>query len=118
MASEMSSQGPTASEAGSVPPTPASSDSRAADVPGEANVGPVGAILGRSPFAPRVGLLNNAEIVVWQASRRLTIALTIGVVAVVLRLTRVINGPVWPFFAILPAYLGIVALLTVAIERK
>jgi diguanylate cyclase (GGDEF)-like protein len=74
-------------------------------------------MLGRSPFAPRVGLLNNAEIVVWQASRRLTIALTIGVTAVVLRLTGVVNGPVWPLFAIVPAYLGAIALLTVAIER-
>ena len=117
MASEQSSQGPTASDDGSVTPTPAPPDFPPPDLP-EAHVGPVGAMLGRSPFAPRVGLLNNAEIVVWQASRRLTIALTIGVTAVVLRLTRVIDGPVWPFFAIIPAYLGVVALLTVAIERK
>lgn len=74
-------------------------------------------MLGRSPFAPRVGLLNNAEIVVWQASRRLIIALAIGITAVVLRLTGVVSGPVWPLFAIVPAYLGAVALLTVAIER-
>ncbi|HEY4306904.1 MAG TPA: diguanylate cyclase [Gemmatimonadaceae bacterium] len=85
---------------------------------GEANVGPVGAMLGRSPYAPRVGLLNNAEIVVWQASRRLTIALTIGLAAILLRLTSVVKGPVWPLFVIVPGYLGVVALLTVAIERR
>jgi diguanylate cyclase (GGDEF)-like protein len=118
MAPEELPQGPAVSEAGSVPPTPASSVSQQRELPREANVGPVGAMLGRSPFAPRVGLLNNAEIVVWQASRRLTIALTIAVTAVVLRLSGVIHGPVWPFFAIIPAYLSVVALLTVAIERK
>jgi diguanylate cyclase (GGDEF)-like protein len=75
-------------------------------------------MLGRSPFAPRVGLLNNAEIVVWQASRRLTIALTIGIAAAVLRLTGVVSGPVWPILAIVPAYLGVTALLTVVIERR
>jgi diguanylate cyclase (GGDEF)-like protein len=103
--------------------TPSSSAARPSlpplsEITGEVNVGPFGAMLGRSPFAPRVGLLNNAEIVVWQASRRLTIALTIGIVAVLLRATGVVSGPVWPLLAIVPAYLGVIALLTVVIERR
>jgi diguanylate cyclase (GGDEF)-like protein len=78
----------------------------------------LGAILGRSPFAPSTGLLNNAEVVVWQSSRRLVIAVTIGVVAVGMRLTGAMNRPIWPILAIVPAYLAIVALLTVMIERR
>jgi diguanylate cyclase (GGDEF)-like protein len=75
-------------------------------------------MLGRSPFAPRAGLLNNAEIVVWQSSRRLLIALSIGVVGVVLRATGIVSGPAWPILAIVPAYIAVVALLTVTIERR
>src|ERR1044071_1839636 len=79
-----------------------------AEITGETNVGAFGALLGRSPFAPRAGLLNNAEIVVWQASRRLTIALTIGIAGILLRVTGVVSGPVWPLLAIVPAYLGVI----------
>jgi len=75
-------------------------------------------MLGRSPFATRAGLLNNAEIVVWQSSRRLLIALAIGVVGIALRVAGIVSGPVWPLLAIVPAYIAIVALLTVAIERR
>jgi diguanylate cyclase (GGDEF)-like protein len=75
-------------------------------------------MLGRSPFATRAGLLNNAEIVVWQSSRRLLIALTIGVAGIVLRAVGVINGPVWPILVVIPSYIAIVALLTVVIERR
>lgn len=75
-------------------------------------------MLGRSPFATRAGLLNNAEIVVWQSSRRLLIALAIGVVGIALRVAGIVSGPVWPLLAIIPAYIAIVALLTVAIERR
>jgi diguanylate cyclase (GGDEF)-like protein len=116
--SETPTPAPAADAASDPPPSPrpASDDPSRPDSFGAAT-GPFGMMLGRSPFAPHVGLLNNAEIVVWQASRRLTIALTIGVIAVVLRMSGVVQGPVWPFFAILPAYLAIVALLTVAIER-
>lgn len=104
-----------------VPPAssePASSTASSDNRESESSVGPFGAMLGRSPLAPRVGLLNNAEIVVWQASRRLTISLVIGATAVLLRLTGVVSGPVWPIFAIVPGYLGVIALLTVAIERR
>jgi diguanylate cyclase (GGDEF)-like protein len=75
-------------------------------------------MLGRSPFAPRAGLLNNAEIVVWQSSRRLLIALSIGVLGIVLRVTEMVSGALWPILVIVPAYILIVALITVAIERR
>jgi diguanylate cyclase (GGDEF)-like protein len=75
-------------------------------------------MLGRSPFSTRTGLLNNAEIVVWQSSRRLLIAVAIGVLGVVLRVTGIVNGAVWPILAIVPAYVLSVALITVAIERR
>jgi diguanylate cyclase (GGDEF)-like protein len=75
-------------------------------------------MLGRSPFAARAGLLNNAEIVVWQSSRRLLIALAIGIVGVALRLVGVVDGAVWPILIVVPAYIGIVALITVLIERR
>jgi diguanylate cyclase (GGDEF)-like protein len=78
----------------------------------------IGALFGRSPFATRAGLLNNAEIIVWQSSRRLLIALVVGLIAVTLRLTRIVAGPVWPILVIVPAYIAIVALITVAVERK
>src|SRR5438874_2299809 len=61
------------------------------------------AMFGRSPFAPRAGLLNNAEIVVWQSSRRLSIALAIGVIGIVLRVTGVVTGPLWPILAVVPS---------------
>jgi diguanylate cyclase (GGDEF)-like protein len=75
-------------------------------------------MLGRSPFATRAGLLNNAEIVVWQSTRRLLIALAIGVVGVLLRLVGVVDGPIWPILVVVPSYIAIVALLTVIIESK
>jgi diguanylate cyclase (GGDEF)-like protein len=78
----------------------------------------LGAMLGRSPFATRAGLLNNAEIVVWQSTRRLLIALAIGVVGVLLRLVGVVDGPIWPILVVVPSYIAIVALLTVIIESK
>jgi diguanylate cyclase (GGDEF)-like protein len=78
----------------------------------------LGALLGRSPFAARAGLLNNADIVVWQSTRRLAVAVCIGVIAVVLRVSNVITGPVWPILVAVPGYVAIVALLTVLIERR
>jgi diguanylate cyclase (GGDEF)-like protein len=75
-------------------------------------------MLVRSPFAGRAGLLNNAEIAVWQSSRRLTIALAIGVIGVVLRVTGVVAGPVWPILAVIPSYIAVVGLLTLIIERR
>ena len=77
----------------------------------------IGRILGRSPHATRAGLLNNAEIVVWQSSRRLIIALSVGVIGVLLEATGLVHRPSWPFLVVIPAYIAIVALLTVSIER-
>ena len=74
-------------------------------------------MLGYSPRAARVGLLNNAEIAVWQSSRRLGIALAVGVIGVLLDTFGVVHGRIWPFLAVVPAYIAIVALITVAIER-
>jgi diguanylate cyclase (GGDEF)-like protein len=74
-------------------------------------------MLGYSPYAARAGLLNNAEIVVWQSSRRLVIALAVGAIGVALEALGLVHGPSWPYLVVTPAYIAIVALLTVAIER-
>jgi len=75
-------------------------------------------MLGRSRHTANVASLNNAEIVVWQSSRRVTIAAVVGAVAVVLRAMGVVTGPTWPILIIVPAYIATIALLTVAIERS
>ena len=75
-------------------------------------------MLGRSPHAMRAGLLNNAEIVVWQSSRRLVIALGVGVSGLLLHAMGLMDGPAWPFLVVIPTYIGIVVLLTVSIERR
>ncbi|MEO6879267.1 MAG: GGDEF domain-containing protein [Gemmatimonadaceae bacterium] len=77
----------------------------------------LGKMLGYSPYAARAGLLNNAEIVVWQSSRRLIIALAVGAIGVALEALGLAQGPSWPYLVVAPAYIAIVALLTVAIER-
>lgn len=46
------------------------------------------------------------------------IALAIGIMGVMLRLVGVVRGPLWPILAVVPAYIAVVALLTVAIERR
>ena len=74
--------------------------------------------LGRSPHSLRVGSLNNAEIVVWQSSRRFFIAAGVGAAAVVLRLLGVVAGPIWPILVIVPAYIIVVALFAILIERR
>ncbi|MFI5228027.1 MAG: diguanylate cyclase [Gemmatimonadales bacterium] len=75
-------------------------------------------ILGRSPHSNRVGSLNNAELVVWQSSRRFVIAVGLGALAVVLRLAGVIAGPVWPILAVVPVYVVVVALFAILVERR
>lgn len=78
----------------------------------------LGRMLGRSPHATRAGMLNNAEIVVWQSSRRLIIALSVGALGVVLHTVGLVRGPGWPFLVVVPSYIAIVALLAVSIERR
>jgi diguanylate cyclase (GGDEF)-like protein len=75
-------------------------------------------ILGRSRHTANAASLNNAEIVVWQSSRRVTMAVIVGAVAAILRGLGLVAGPVWPILVIVPAYVATVALLTVAIERN
>jgi diguanylate cyclase (GGDEF)-like protein len=75
-------------------------------------------LLGRSRHTANVASLNNAEIVVWQSSRRVMMAVVVGAVAAILRGLGLVAGPVWPILVIVPAYVATVALLTVAIERN
>jgi len=75
-------------------------------------------VFGSSPEGTRAGLLSNAEIVVWQASRRLMFAGGIGVLAAVLRAVGLVAGPVWPILIIVPAYLALVAVLTLVFARR
>lgn len=77
-----------------------------------------GHMLGRSWDTGRAGLLNSAEIVVWQASRRLILAGTLGGVSIVLRLLGLVSGPVWPILVVVPAYIAVIAVLTVVIDRR
>jgi diguanylate cyclase (GGDEF)-like protein len=75
-------------------------------------------LLGRSRHTANVASLNNAEIVVWQSSRRVMMAVVVGAVAAILRGLGLVAGPMWPILVIVPAYVATVALLTVAIERN
>ncbi|HEY9227807.1 MAG TPA: GGDEF domain-containing protein [Gemmatimonadaceae bacterium] len=75
-------------------------------------------MFGSSPQGSRAGMLNNAEIVVWQSSRRLLFATAVGSVAALLRFTGMVAGPVWPILVIVPAYIALVAVLTVVLERR
>jgi diguanylate cyclase (GGDEF)-like protein len=75
-------------------------------------------ILGRSRHTASAASLNNAEIVVWQSSRRVTIAIVVGALAALLRALGVVSGPVWPILVVVPAYVATIALLTLAIERN
>jgi len=75
-------------------------------------------VLGRSRYAERAGVFNNAEMVVWQSTRRFWLAGAVAAGGIALRLTGWARGPVWPILAIAPAYVIFVALLTVVIERR
>lgn len=75
-------------------------------------------MLGRSRHTTNVASLNNAEIVVWQSSRRVALAVIVGAIAALLRGLGVVAGPMWPILVIVPAYVATIALLTVAIERN
>src|SRR5262249_60537714 len=63
---------------------------------------PIAHVFGSSPQGSRAGMLNNAEIVVWQSSRRLLFASAVGSVAALLRFTGLVAGPVWPILVIVP----------------
>jgi hypothetical protein len=78
----------------------------------------IGRMLGSSQYGVRAGLLNDAEIVVWQSSRRVLFATGVGLVALVLRLVGVLTGPVWPILVIIPTYIAFIAVIAVAIGRR
>lgn len=75
-------------------------------------------VLGRSRYAERAGVFNNAEMVVWQSTRRFWLAGAVAAGGILLRLTGLARGPVWPILAVAPAYLIFVAGLTVVIEKR
>lgn len=75
-------------------------------------------VLGRSRYAEKAGVFNNAEMVVWQSTRRFWLAGAVAAGGVLLRLTGMARGPVWPILVLAPAYLIFVALLTVVIEKR
>jgi diguanylate cyclase (GGDEF)-like protein len=87
-------------------------------LPRDPSLGSFGRFIGRSLHASTVGKLNNAEIVAWQSSRRLMMACGVAIVGLALRLTGLVEGPVWPILVIIPAYIGIISVLTLKIEQR
>ena len=85
---------------------------------GERSVLSLERALGRSPYARRVGALNSAELVVWQSTRRSMIAAALGFAAVLLRAVGFVYGPVKPLLAIVPIYIGVIALITLGVQRR
>jgi diguanylate cyclase (GGDEF)-like protein len=85
---------------------------------GERSVLSLERALGRSPHAKRVGALNSADLVVWQSARRSMIAAALGFSAVLLRAVGFVYGPVKPLLAIVPIYIGVVALVTLGVQRR
>lgn len=75
-------------------------------------------VLGRSRYAERAGVFNNAEMVVWQSTRRFWLVGAVAAGGILLHVTGLARGPVWPILAVAPAYLAFVALLTVLIEGR
>src|ERR1051325_8953512 len=67
--------------------------------------------------APRAAMSNNAEIVVWQASRRISLALIVGLVVATLRVFDVALAIMWPVVVGLLAYVGLVALVAHLAKR-
>jgi len=79
---------------------------------------PLARVFGNTPHATRAALLNSADIVVWQSSRRVLIAGSLGLVGALLRLVGLVAGPVWPLLVTIPTYVAVVAVLTVLIARR
>ncbi len=75
-------------------------------------------VLGRSRYAEKAGVFNNAEMVVWQSTRRIWLAGAVAAGGALLRFTGMARGPVWPILAVGPTYLVFVALLTVIMEKR
>ncbi len=62
--------------------------------------------------------MNNADVVVWQSSRRLIMAIGLGIAAIALRAVSAVSGPLWPILTIVPIYLAVVTLVTIGVERR
>jgi diguanylate cyclase (GGDEF)-like protein len=75
-------------------------------------------VSGSPQYTSRAGAFNNAELVVWQSSRRLIIAIAVGAIGILLQVVGVVDGPSWPFLVIVPAYVAIVTMVTAAVERQ
>jgi diguanylate cyclase (GGDEF)-like protein len=60
----------------------------------------------------------NAEILAWQASRRIALALAVGFLAGTLRVFDVTTTWLWPLIIALSAYVGLVATVTWLVRRK
>jgi diguanylate cyclase (GGDEF)-like protein len=60
----------------------------------------------------------NAEIVAWQSSRRIALAVAVGFLAATLRVFDVTPSWLWPLSFALSAYVGLVALVTALVKRS
>jgi diguanylate cyclase (GGDEF)-like protein len=67
--------------------------------------------------APRV-ISPSAEIVAWQSSRRIGLALVVGFLAATLRAFDAAPSWVWPLIIAVSAYVGLVWLVTTLVRRK
>lgn len=75
-------------------------------------------MFGRSAETGRAGLLNSADLVVWQASRRLIIAAGLGIASFSLRVLGLVGGPAWPILVVVPAYIAVIGVLTALVGRR
>ena len=60
----------------------------------------------------------NAEIVAWQSSRRIALALAVGFLAATLRVFDVAPSWLWPVVIALSGYVGLVSLVTMLVKRS
>ncbi len=60
----------------------------------------------------------NAEIVAWQSSRRIALAVAVGFLAATLRVFELAPTWVWPLVIALSAYVGLVAAVSVLVKRN
>jgi diguanylate cyclase (GGDEF)-like protein len=69
-------------------------------------------------LGPSRALSPSAEILVWQGSRRIALALAVCFLAGTLRVFDVTNSWLWPLIIALSAYVGLVAAVTALVRRK
>src|SRR5262245_64799030 len=71
-----------------------------------------------SILGPSRALSPSAEILVWQSSRRIALALAVCFLAGTLRVFDVAAAWLWPLIVALSAYVGLVAVVTALVRRK